>query len=426
MKKIKRPVFYLIIILLPIIFFIYLIFIFDTEANKIKYKNSFNNKIFQIFISLPDKFKSSLLILTGKKSFNNLFNDYNVKFLPDTQNLKLDFKKYKVHFDKNIGNTFFIEIFENNLFVATKSGEFYIQEISTFFLNNKSDIDNKILTRNFNESKKDILINDILVIEDTIYVLSVKKNEKCSNLNIHYSRIDKILDFKILKIFDECVGHGLVGGGMQKYILNGQNGLLISTSDPRNDKLTSKAQNDKSILGKVLFLDFENKDTVIFSKGHRNPQGLLVYRDIILSTEHGPRGGDELNKIIYGKNYGWPISSYGKPYNNEKNISFYQSHSENGFQEPLFVFLTSVGISELIYLPNEFHQEWTNNFLISSLNGRSIYRTKFSQNFDKVIFYEKIFIGERIRDLKYYKNKNLIILALEDSGSIGILNLLKK
>ena len=46
--------------------------------------------------------------------------------------------------------------------------------------------------------------------------------------------------------------------------------------------------------------------------GHRNPQGLLVFDNIVLSTEHGPRGGDEINKIMFGKNYGWPISSYGK------------------------------------------------------------------------------------------------------------------
>ena len=62
--------------------------------------------------------------------------------------------------------------------------------------------------------------------------------------------------------------------------------------------------------------------------------------------------------------------------------------------------------------------------MVSSLNGRSIYRIKFSdQNYDKVIYVEKIFIGERIRDIKYSINQNLIVLALEDTGIVGILDI---
>jgi len=66
-----------------------------------------------------------------------------------------------------------------------------------------------------------------------------------------------------------------------------------------------------------------------------------------------------------------------------------------------------------------------NNFLISSLNGRSIYRVKFDENFQKIIFAEKIFVGERIRDIIYNKKFNAFILGLEDSGSIGFFNALK-
>ena len=98
------------------------------------------------------------------------------------------------------------------------------------------------------------------------------------------------------------------------------------------------------------------------------------------------------------------------------------SHEENNFEEPLFVFLPSIGISEVIILPDNFEQKWKNSALVSSLNGRSIYRVKFQNDkYEKVLYTEKIYIGERIRDIKYIEPINSIILALERTGSVGIL-----
>ena len=139
-----------------------------------------------------------------------------------------------------------------------------------------------------------------------------------------------------------------------------------------------------------------------------------------MSTEHGPKGGDEINKIILGKNYGWPISSYGVSYAND-DLKYYKSHLENNFQEPIFSFVPSIGISEIISLPNSFNTKWQNNFLISSLNGKSLYRVKFNDSFSKIFYKEKIFIGQRIRDLKYDSNLNIILLSLEDNGELGII-----
>ena len=78
----------------------------------------------------------------------------------------------------------------------------------------------------------------------------------------------------------------------------------------------------------LINLNLKTKEFEIHSKGHRNAQGLLVMNDIILSTEHGPRGGDEINRIYYKKNYGWPIASYGNSYNNN-SLTYKKSHSEN-------------------------------------------------------------------------------------------------
>ena len=85
--------------------------------------------------------------------------------------------------------------------------------------------------------------------------------------------------------------------------------------------------------------------------------------------------------------------------------------------------MPSIAISELIKLPNNFSIIWENNFLISSLNGKSLFRIKFDKNYNRVIFFERIVIGQRIRDLKYYKKMNAILLALENNGELGVIKI---
>ena len=425
--KIKKISYLILLLIITLSLLVLLIIKFDYQANKIKYKDKFSNKVFTVFISLPDKIKSTLMIFTGKRSFNNLFNDYNVKFLPETEYFQLDFKKFKTSFDKSLSKTFFIEIFQDNLFLVSKSGEFYKADLREIKNNKINKITEKIVINNLKKNNENIVINDILVIDDKIFVLKASENTQNNNckLEIYYSNINKVFNFNHFKTFNEC-GTGLVAGGMQKYFFDNKPGILISTVSSDSSS-NSKAQNDNSIFGKIIFVDFETKRVIKISKGHRNPQGLAVKENIILSTEHGPKGGDEINKIINGKNYGWPISSYGLPYKNEKNVKFEKSHAIKGFQEPIYVFLSAVGISELIFLPNSFHPEWIDNVLVSSLNGRSIFRIKFSDtNYDKVLYIEKIFIGERIRDIKYSLNQNFIVLALEDTGILGVLDIKNK
>ena len=106
----------------------------------------------------------------------------------------------------------------------------------------------------------------------------------------------------------------------------------------------------------------------------------------------------------------------------KKNLKYLKSHRKNGFQEPLYAFVPSIGISQLIILPDTFNSEWQSSALVTSLNGRSIYRVKFEdKSFDKITYTEKIYIGERIRDIKSVDKLNFIVVALERTGDIGIL-----
>ena len=161
----------------------------------------------------------------------------------------------------------------------------------------------------------------------------------------------------------------------------------------------------------------------VFSKGHRVVQGLFVDNNLIIATEHGPRGGDEINILKNKHNYGWPISSYGEKYdfNYESKPYFKKNHLSQGFEEPIYTFVPAIGISEIIKLPNEFSEMFDNVYIVSSLYGKSIFLVRLNTKPFRITFAEKIFLNERIRDIKYLGNEKSILLAFETKGEIGIL-----
>lgn len=416
-----------IISLIIFLFLLLALIIFINVQNPDKLKSYVNKYLWPY---TPIKFQVILKIFYDKKYVNQFLNDYNVKFLPNTQFIKLDLKKYNLDFltnstgiynKKTVRKSFYIELVDDNVWIIDNIGSIYSLNKDDNF-NDESVIENydRILS-----NLKPYQILDTLIIDDKIYFSFVSKNDDCYKFNIFFSEINKNqLNFKNFFTPLECMGSIIQGGRMQKYSHMNKDGLLFTIGDSSTpDFIGGDAQNDSSIYGKIIFKEFSNQDDfTIISKGHRNPQGLFVDNNIVISTEHGPKGGDEINKIVFGKNYGWPIASYGSSYS-KKDLKYKKSHEDYGFEEPIFSFVPSIGISEIIEIPENFNEYWKNNFLIASLNGHSLYRVKFSNDFKKVLFHEKIFIGERIRDLKYDFNSKLILIALESKGNLGLIKI---
>ena len=161
--------------------------------------------------------------------------------------------------------------------------------------------------------------------------------------------------------------------------------------------------------------------------GHRNPQGLTKIDDSIFSVEHGPLGGDELNKIIKNKNYGWPAVSYGTKYlYDEKGKSYDIDHQSKGYEEPLFALTPSVGISALNRCPLKLRNFYKKPCLIAlSLMGNNLRPGKsiiiflLNKQMNKVFSVEQIFLGEEYRFRHFVTDSNNSLYE-DENGSIYV------
>ncbi len=374
-------------------------------------------------------------VLFNKKSIaQNIINDYNVKFLPDTQYEELKFVKKKFNFNKEYSTSFvtwqegiatppyasfYIEFVDGKIWIIDYNATVYIFDEEKLEEKTSKNLDGQIIQSNFSTKK----VLDTHVYNNKIYISYVSQ-DNCQQINVVYAEInDQKLDFKSFFKSGEC-GKLVLAGRMHFHNHQGNEGLLLTTFGHRPNRPDGTPQDEKSVYGKTLFINFKNKEFIVFSKGHRNATGMYVDKDVILQTEHGPRGGDEINKIIFNKNYGWPIASYGGKYDFKYGdpLTYKNNHKSLGFEEPIFSFVPSIAISEIIKIPNSFSEHFIDNFLISSLNGRSLYRIKFDEDYTKLIFYEKIFINRRVRDLKFHNKSKSILLAFEEYGEIGIIS----
>jgi len=356
--------------------------------------------------------------------------NYNQKLLPETQFTNINFKEVLLH-DLNyrkgssykliyqpLSIKFFIEQFNDYLVTVDLEGKVFF--INMQFITVLEDFN--WIEVNSNLNSQDIKVKDVLILNNEIYISYAEfgsEVKNCETINISKAKISKKeLNFEIFFKSKACE-RLFNAGRMVFYNHDGKEGLLVTTSAPGIQR--NLAQDDNSPFGKILFIDFETNNYTIFSKGHREPQGLAIDGKFILSAEHGPRGGDEINLIQFGQNYGWPISSYGEPYldleKSSKVYDYLKNHSDHGFIEPIYSFVPSIGINQIIKVPDDFSEYWKNNFLVTSLGGKTIYRILFDKNFTKIKFHEKIYIGKRIRDIIYSKKFNVFLLALEGQGT---------
>ena len=204
--------------------------------------------------------------------------------------------------------------------------------------------------------------------------------------------------------------------------------LFVSTGERSDLETRPLAQDLKAYLGKIIKIDKEGKPAAgnpfiginkaqpeIFSYGHRNPQGIAIHPETgeLWETEMGPRGGDEINHIQAGKNYGWPTITYGIEYSGEKINNGVTK--KDGLEQPVYYWDPVISPSGITFYTGNI-EEWKNNLFIACLSGEKINRIILENN--KVVGEERLLEdqGERFRDV--YDGKDGNLYAITDSGKL--------
>jgi len=259
-----------------------------------------------------------------------------------------------------------------------------------------------------------------------IFHTSQSSDEKQQdNFSLHLSIVDfinmSLLDSRKIANSKVDNDHAALGGGM--YFHSGENTiyLTVGASHIANDfESAMKAQDDNSNFGKILKITL-NKDHSwniekidILSKGLRNPQGLTRYKNEFFSVEHGPKGGDEINLLKEGKNYGWPLFSFGSNYDGDDGSLMTR---DPNLIDPVFHFTPSIGISDIDPCPSFFQREgYKSCLLVSAMKDKSFRLIKFHEGTFNVNSVETIKLDARIRELVAFKNQIILFTESFDSN----------
>ncbi|GAA6131277.1 PQQ-dependent sugar dehydrogenase [Halopseudomonas sabulinigri] len=204
--------------------------------------------------------------------------------------------------------------------------------------------------------------------------------------------------------------------------------LLLTLGDGFDYR--EQAQNTANHLGSIVrlnrdgsapqdnpFVGEQGAQPALYSIGHRNVQGLVVDADTgrVFSHEHGPRGGDEINLIEAGKNYGWPKITYGIDYDGAQ-ISPYTELP--GLEQPLLHWTPSIAPSGMTLYRGELFPQWQGNLLVSALAGKEVRRVMLKGN--QVAEQESLFkeLGVRFRDVRTGPDGALYLLTDSANGSV--------
>ncbi|SHL32838.1 Glucose/arabinose dehydrogenase, beta-propeller fold [Flavobacterium flevense] len=205
--------------------------------------------------------------------------------------------------------------------------------------------------------------------------------------------------------------------------------LLVSTGERSVLETRPLAQSTSTSLGKVVRItkngqaapgnpSFNQAQSLaeLYTIGHRNPQGLAMHpvTDEIWLSEHGPRGGDEINRLEAGKNYGWPVITYGIEYGG--GIIGEGIQQKEGMEQPVYYWDPVVSPSGMTFYTGNRVPEWQNNLFIGTLSGMHIVRLAIKDN--RIIGEERLLAqkNQRFRDIT--QGNDGALYAITDQGRL--------
>ncbi|HTR28108.1 MAG TPA: PQQ-dependent sugar dehydrogenase [Puia sp.] len=232
----------------------------------------------------------------------------------------------------------------------------------------------------------------------------------------------------ITVIFRSVPGTGSTLQYGSRLVFDRDGNLFVSVGEKFMPQSRVLAQDVNSYLGKIIrittdgkpaagnpFLNRSGAKPEVYSYGHRNPEGLEINPETgeLWESEFGPRGGDEINIIRAGKNYGWPVITYGIEYQGGPVGAGIQQQA--GMEQPIYYWDPVISPSGICFYRGNAIPEWKDNLFISCLSGQHLDRLVIKNN--KVVGEERLMedINTRIRDVTYMDEK---LYAITDDGDI--------
>ena len=375
---------------------------------KIQPKDDLTMRVRKILCFKFITFFSNIIIILGFSFFAPSFSE--------------DFKFEKI--GKSFSHPWGITVYSDNEVLITERGG------NLFKVNIENGLKRKIknLPKVFNVKQGgllDILIDQNSGSKRTVYICYSSKvtNGSSTSLLVGEIKEDELIKKKVLFRANNISDSG-VHFGCRLAILG--NEIFMSIGDRGN---RFEAQDTKSHAGSIIRINkingsSQNLNNInswspeLFTKGHRNPQGMAVNpkTNEIWVNEHGPKGGDEINIIKLGKNYGWPIVTFGEEYWGGKigqGITTLE-----GFEDPIWYWVPSIAPSGMTFYNKNMFPEFRGNLLVSSLKFKSIYVIELKNDMpfkEKVLFKNKF---GRIRDIEQLKDGSILIISDEKNGGL--------
>ena len=277
----------------------------------------------------------------------------------------------------------------------------------------------------------DVLPHPDFASNRLLYLSFAKPNADGSTTAVVRGRFENDRLTGVEEIFEAVAqGRGYYGG---RLAFDRNNVLFVTAGDrqvpPSGDLEAHPAQDTSNHHGVILrlhddgsvpddnpFVGQTGNRPEIWSYGHRNPQGLAIHPETgdVWITEHGPQGGDELNRIVRGANFGWPVIGFGVNYGS--GLAIHEGTMRKGMQAPSHVWVPSIATSGLLFYTGDRFPSWRGSFFAGGLAGERVTRLGVADDAKRIVGAERLIsdLG-RIRDIRQGPD-GLIYVATEARG----------
>lgn len=344
-----------------------------------------------------------------------------------TQNLKV----YQLPFEDSYPTGPFERLEDNHYLFITKCGDVNFTKLEgdnlklvkpatqlTKYFPGLEDSTDESSARNVVYCKELSGVKDSLLVGNSLFVAYTTWDPQHNGVRLAVSEFElDVFNTEIIfkreiylsrpAIKEPLLGHQ-VGGKLA--LGEDDNTLYLSIGDfSKPDRVQDKTTS----VGKVIRIDLQRLNAKAYATGIRSPSGGLMYdresKELWL-TDHGPRGGDEINLIREDKNYGWPEVSYGTIYERDGMGNYYGNkfNSHEGFEKPAMTFVPSIGIGPIAkYASTGKNDYWDNDYFVAGMGTGTLLRVK--KEGTRLVYAEPVLTGYRFRDMQIDQQGNFYL-----------------